>query len=154
MRIITAIILSFLSFCSPGFATAGQYDIVLSWPDIATAKADPLVQQYRDQVEDLWGADRIIVVQGWRPSQDTVDGEGNVVHAYLDRFSILVSLKNVPQALLNASTMQLILDRDKCAARQVGCVVSTSLTIPQLNDVRFEPIFFGMDPPWGAFSGP
>ena len=133
-----------------------QIDVVLKFDSIAAAKADPTVQQYRNAIEDLWGGDSVIPnLKVWRVSQDVAgtDGEGNptVTHTYLPGFFVLVSLPRVVNALRDHAAVQFVVDREKMNAREAGMVLRKTVSNAVLNDFRFEPVFAGMDPPWGAW---
>lgn len=134
-----------------------QIDVVLRFASLAAAKADPVVQQYRNQIEDLWAGDSVIPnVRVWRVSQDTygIDAEGNptVTHAYQSGWFALISLPRVVNALRDHAAVQFVVDRDKMNARQSGMVLRKTVNDATLNDFRFEPVFAGMNPPWGAWQ--
>lgn len=138
---------------------ADQIDVVLKFASLAAAKADPVVQQHRDAIADLFAGDRVIPnLKVWRASQDVAgaDAEGNptVTHNYLAGWYMLVSLESgrVPNALRDHAAVQVAINRDKASARQVGAIIRSTVGAVVLQDIRFEPVFSGSDPPWGAWQ--
>lgn len=133
-----------------------QIDVVLKFASIAAAKADPTVQQYRNQIEDLWAGDSVIPnVKVWRVSQDVagtdVEGNPTVTHTYQTGFFVLVSLPRIVNVLRDHAAVQFAVDREKMNTRDSGMVLRKTVSNAILNDFRFEPIFAGMEPPWGAW---
>ena len=134
-------------------ARADQFDYVLQFANLAALKADATAAAAgltSDQADFL--RDRAMQVQVWRNSQDTTDGQGNVTHTLLPGLFILISLdRNIP-ALTNHAAVQLVINRDKCNARQAGCIVRSTVSNPVLQDIRIAPVFMGSDFPWGGFN--
>ena len=139
-------------------ALAGQIDAVLKFadePTALTALANFVGKNEQNQATwDMTSTIRDVKV--WRASQDVsgTDGQGNatVTHTYLPGFFVLISLDNPPAALKNLAAVQVVLDRDKCGARQTGCVVKSNVTNTVLQDIRMSPIFAGSDIPFGGMQ--
>lgn len=134
-----------------------QIDVVLRFASLTVAKADPVVQKYRNQIEDLWADDSVIPnIKVWRVSQDVIgtdaEGKPTVTHTYVTGWLALISLPRVVTALHDHPAVQFVVDRDKMNARQPGMILRKTITDAALNDFRFEPVFAGMDPPWGAWQ--
>ena len=134
-----------------------QIDVVLKFASLSAAKADPVVQKYRDEIEDLWAGDSVIPnIKVWRVSQDIhgTDSEGNptVTHTYQSGWFVLVSLPRIVNALRDHAAVQFAVDREKMNAREAGMVLRKTVSDAVLNDFRFEPVFAGMNPPWGAWA--
>jgi len=100
-----------------------------------------------------WNYDNVIPgIQVWRPSQDTVDGNGNVTHTFLTGWYGVISLNHVDNTLLNHAKLQVAIDRDKANAGVAGMVLKNNLTPSTLiNDLMFSPVFDGANYPWGNF---
>jgi hypothetical protein len=64
----------------------------------------------------------------------------------------MISLDHVVPALLNHAAVQLVVDRDMMNARQPGAVLKSTVGNVVLQDLRFGPVFAGMNPPWGNFN--
>lgn len=125
-------------------------DVVLKFTSLAAAKADPVVQQHYDAIEDLFALDRVIPnVKVWRASQD-VGG----VHTYLSGWYALISLESgrIPNSLRDHEAVQVVIDRDKANARQPGAIIRSTVGAAVLQDIRFQPVFAGSDYPWGAWQ--
>jgi hypothetical protein len=136
-----------LLLISPAYA--GQIDYYLKFSDEATALAQ--LQLFINSTS--WPTDYCIPnIQIWRNSQDIVDGQGNVTHAYLTGFFVLCSFKQNINALTNLAPVQVVIDRDKAKARLVGGVIKSNLSNPILQDIRISPIFSGTDLPYGSFQ--
>lgn len=137
-----------------------QIDVMLKFASLAAAKADPVVQRYTaldDAQQSQFMPDLVIPdVKVWRASQDVAgtDAEGNsmVTHTYLTGYYVLVSLPQVVTALRDNPAVQVAVDRDKMNSRQTGMVLKSNVTTPVLQDLRFQPVYAGMNPPWGAWS--
>ena len=131
-----------------------QYDCILMWDDLAAARQDAIAAAHMlldDFDAQQFLADHVIAgVKVWRASHDTTDGDGNVVHSYIAKYFALVSVTRRITALENASALVLALDRDKMNARESGYVLKTAYSAALLQDIRFEPVFMGMDVPWGG----
>lgn len=140
-------------------ACADQIDVILRFASLAAAKADPVVQQHRDALADLFADDRVIPnLKVWRASQDTTgtDPEGNptVTHNYLAGWYMLVSLESgrIPNALRDHAAVQVAINRDKANNRQTGAVIRSTVGAAVLQDLRFEPVFAGSDLPFGSWQ--
>lgn len=118
-----AIIAAALLLCMIAPTKATQYDAVIGFSSITAAKADPDVQKHYDAIEDAFASDRVVQIKVWRPSQDTTDGDGNVVHNYLTGVFFLISLPRLVTSLRDNPAIRVVIDRDKCNARQSGCIV-------------------------------
>lgn len=137
-------------------------DHFLKWADVATAKADPVVQAYAPLIRDrsngtsarLWLAERVIFPQVWRASQDTTSvgskGETLVTHSYLAGFFVCIAWPTKINGLANAAAFQFAIDRDKANARQAGMIVASNLSAALMTDLRFQPVFAGADYPFGG----
>jgi hypothetical protein len=127
-----------------------QIDVMLKFATRAAALADPVVAQYLskdDQGQDQFQTNDVLPnMRLWRASQDI-----NGVHTYLTGYYILVSLPQTIPSLRDHSAIQVAADRDKMNARQAGMILRTAIPMGTLQDIRFEPVFAGMDPPWGAW---
>lgn len=136
-----------------------QIDAIFHFASVAAARADPIVQQYMSRGDDgqlqFRGDLTVANVRVWRPSADVAgtdsDGNPTVTHTYLTGFFVFVSADHVVPALRDHPALQVAVDRDKMNARQAGMVLKNNVTAPILQDMRFEPILAGMDPPWGAW---
>ncbi len=131
-------------------APATQIDVVLKFASLAAAKADPVIQQHRDTVEDLFAEDRVIPnMQVWRASQDV-----NGVHTPLSGWFLLISLESgrIPNALRDHASVQVVINRDKANARQAGAIIRSTVSQALLQDLRFQPVFAGSDYPWGNWQ--
>lgn len=135
-------------------------DVMLKFASRAAALADPVVQLYKNKDannQDQFAPDLILPnVRVWRASQDTpgtdADGNPTVTHNYLPGFYILVSLPRTEPSLRDHAAIQVAADRDKMNARQDGMVLRKSFSDTLMQDLRFEPVFAGMTPPWGAWK--
>ena len=126
-----------------------QVDAVLKFSSLAAAKADPVVQRYYDAVLDLFAESMLIPnVKVWRASQDV-----NGVHTFLSGWYALISIetKGLPDDVKNHAAIQVVIDRDKANARQVGAIIRSTVSAALLQDLRFQPVFAGSDYPWGAW---
>jgi hypothetical protein len=74
------------------------------------------------------------------------------VHHPLAGYFVMISLDHVVPALLNHAAVQLVVDRDMMNARQPGAVLKSTVGNVVLQDLRFSPVFAGMNPPWGNFN--
>lgn len=131
-------------------ALADQIDVVLKFASLAAAKADPVVQQHYDALQDLFASDRVIPnVKVWRASQDV-----GSTHNYLAGWYMLVSLESgrVPNALRDHAAVQVVINRDKANARQPGAIIRSTVGAAVLQDLRFEPVFAGSDYPWNNWQ--
>lgn len=150
----TAIIAALLFIASPAYAD--QFAAVIAFANVTAAKADPDVRQNYDAAQDLFADDRVLSVRAWRDSQDIagVDGDGNptVTHNYLPGVFFVISLPRLVPSLRDNASIRAVLNLDKCAARTAGCVVKANVSNAMLQDIRFSPIFAGMDIPWGALQ--
>ena len=129
-------------------------DYILRYADEATAKT-ALASRLKpdDQGVLQWPGDYCLPgVQMWRQSQDTIDGNGNTVHAYLTGFYILVSLPIVLPALRDLAAVQVVVDRDKAVARQAGAVIKSNVSNAILQDIRWSPVYAGSNNPWGTWQ--
>lgn len=129
-----------------------QIDVVLKFASLAAAKADPVVQQYRDVIDDLFNSDSVIPdVKVWRASQDV-----NGAHTFLSGYYLLVSLTSEQASkvsdLQNLTAVQFVVNRDKANARQAGAVIKANVSNAVLQDLRMQPVFAGSDYPWGAWQ--
>jgi hypothetical protein len=137
-----------------------QIDAMFKFASLAAAKADPVVQHYMalDDSQQAQFQLNIIIpgVQVWRASQDVVgtdtDGNPTVTHTFLPGYFIFVSADHIIPELRDHPALQVAVDRDKMNARQVGMVLKTNITNTLLQDLRFQPIYAGMNPPWGAWQ--
>lgn len=133
----------------------GQIDYFLKFSSRAAAKADAvaaLETVLDDQGTAQWLLSNVVEVTAWRASQDTTDGQGNVVHTPLSGFFVLISLNRVVPALRDHSAVQLVVDRDAMNARTPGFVLKSGVTNLILQDLRISPVFAGMNPPWGNMN--
>lgn len=128
-----------------------QIDVMLKFASLAVAKADLIVQRYMaldDAQQSQFAPDLVIPdVKVWRASQDV-----NGVHSYLSGYYILVSLPQVIPSLRDHPAVQVAVDRDKMNARQSGMILKSNVTNAVLQDLHFQPIYAGMEPPWGAWQ--
>ncbi len=127
-----------------------QIDVVLKFTSLAAAKADPVVQQHYDAIENLFAQDRVIPgLQVWRASQD-VGG----AHTFLPGWFLLISLESgrIPNALRDHDAVQCVINRDKANARQAGAIIRKTVSDAVMQDLRFQPVFAGSDYPWGAWA--
>lgn len=140
-------------------------DYILRFTDAATAKADAQMLASAlgadDQGVKQFRADHCLVFAAvWRNSQDTTttgtgpDGQQITVpvHHPMTGFFVLVSLQQIVPALRDHAAVQLVIDRDKLNARQAGMIIRSTVGAVVLQDIRFSPVFAGMDPPWGSLS--
>jgi hypothetical protein len=137
-----------------------QIDAMFKFASLAAAKADPVVQHYMslDDSQQAQFQLNIIIpgVQVWRASQDVIgtdaDGNPTVTHTLLPGYFIFVSADHVISELRDHPALQVAVDRDKMNARQVGMVLKSTITNSLLQDLRFQPIYAGMNPPWGSWQ--
>lgn len=119
-------------------------DYFLKFADEATALA--ALQQFTNRTD--WPLDYCIPgIQLWRVSQDVAG-----VHTFLPGFFVLVSLRNLVPALRDLAAVQVVIDRDKGNAGQVGAVVKSNVSNLILQDIRIAPVFAGINLPYGAFQ--
>lgn len=103
------------------------------------------------KMSDAWLEDHTLPnVKAWRPSQDTLDGQGRTVHHYLTGYYILVALKGRNPTLLGAAALAFALDRDACNAGQPFVVKNNIGAV--LQDIGVSPIFAGSNYPIGGYS--
>jgi hypothetical protein len=103
------------------------------------------------KLDDYWLEDHTLPdVKAWRPSQDTLDGQGRAVHHYLTGYYILVALRRRNQTLLNAAALAFALDRDACNAGNPFVVKNNIGAV--LQDIGVSPIFAGSNYPIGGYS--
>jgi hypothetical protein len=125
-------------------------DALVKFADLATAQADPVVQQHMDALHTLFRADYVLAdVKVWRASQDV----GNV-HTFLTGWFVLISLPSLTPAaiaLRDHAALQVCIDADKAKLRQAGMVLKSNVG-GILQDVRMGPIFAGRDYPFGALA--
>lgn len=133
-----------------------QFDAVLRFNTLAAAKADPDVQQHYNAILDFFAADRVARVDVWRASQDTVVPDGNggssIVHSFMSGVFLLISMPRLVTSLRDNAAIQLVLNRDKMNAREAGFVVRSTISAGILQDIRFGPVFAGMDVPWAGLN--
>jgi hypothetical protein len=129
-----------------------QFDAVLRFNTLAAAEADPDVQQHYDAVADVFAADRVARVDVWRASQDTVGNGGSIVHSFMSGVFLLISMPRLVTSLRDNAAIQLVLNRDKMNAREPGFVVRSTISAGILQDIRFGPVFAGMDVPWAGLN--
>jgi hypothetical protein len=136
-----------------------QIDVILKFTDLATALADPVVQQHLST--DAQGrltvpqADHVIPdIKVWRVSQDVAgsitgpDGQSipTVTHTYLPGYFALVSLPQIVPALRDHPAVQVVINRD------TNAVIRRGISPALLNDLRFDPVYAGCNYPWGAWQ--
>lgn len=144
----------------PTAALADQYDYVLKFADKTTAMADATAvsQTYLDgQGVRQWATSNVVELTVWRNSQDTnggndPDGNAIIVHHPLAGYFVLFSLPRVVPALVNHPAVQLVVDRDQMNAGTPGFVLASGVSNAILQDIRFSPVFAGMNPPWGSLN--
>jgi len=132
-----------------------QIDYILKFADKATAVADAVavLQTYTDaQSVKQFAQDHCLELTVWRNSQDTTDGSGNAVHHPLAGYFVLISMPGVIPAVLNHSAVQIVVDRDKMNAGQGGFLLANNIAGAILQDIRFSPVFTGMNVPWGGLN--
>lgn len=124
-------------------------DYFLKYADEATAKT-ALASRVRG---GEWPTEYCIAgVTIWRASQDTLAGNGGIVHTPLAGFFILVSLPNIIPALRDLAAVQVVIDRDLALARQAGAVIKSNVTNAILQDMVISPVFAGTDLPYGNMN--
>lgn len=134
-----------------------QIDVLLKFATVTAARGDPIIQRYMSPDQATFSPDLVIPnIHAWKASQDvpSIDADGTpiVTHTYLPDFYVLVSLPQAVPDLRDDTATTLAIDRDKMNARQSGMTIKTTLARPELQDIRFEPVFAGMDPPWGNWK--
>jgi hypothetical protein len=103
------------------------------------------------KLDDYWLEDHTLPdVKAWRPSQDTLDGEGRTVHHYLTGYYILVALRWRNPTLLGAAALAFALDREDCNAGRPFIVRNNIGAV--LQDIGVSPIFAGSKYPIGGYS--
>jgi hypothetical protein len=135
-------------------------DCFIKFASLAAALADAQVLAHTtldDQGARQFLADHAIgQVQVWRASQDVAgtdaDGNPTVTHALLPGRFFTISGESLPSALIADAAVQVCVDRDKAGRRQTGMVVKSNISLPLLQDLRFNPVFAGSDYPWGAWK--
>lgn len=141
-------------------AWAAQIDVVVKFADLATALADPVVQQHVStdaQGNPVFQGDHVIPdIKVWRVSQDVAgttpgpDGQTipTVTHTYLPGYFALISLPQIVPALRDHPAVQVVINRDTNTVIRRG----TGIGLALLNDMRFAPIYAGATYPWGAWQ--
>lgn len=127
-------------------------DSLLNFTSLAAAKADPVMQAHQDQLQNWIGSYVIPNVKSWRVSQDTPNAEGDgVVHAYRTGWSVMISLPQIAPGLFNHANLIVMIDRDKVVAHSSGMILKANVTNLVMQDTRWEPVFMGVEYPWGAW---
>lgn len=138
-----------------------DYDCIMMWDTKAAALADAVAILSNTSLDAQgardWLRDHVIPdLQVWRNSLDTTttDAQGNtiVVHSYIAKYFALISLTHRVAAIESDPALVLALDRDKMNARQAGFVLFSAYSNAILQDIRFQPVFLGMDVPWGGLQ--
>lgn len=127
-------------------------DYILNYPNQNAAKAGPIASKY-GYVEDkvfTWKADRVVEVKIWKPSEDTLDEDENVVHNYLSGVWLLVSSDADDTVADNSSSREFTLNR--IWGKNKACLKSKKAGAIDSNDFKFEPVFSGMDVPFGSLE--
>lgn len=123
-----------------------QFDAILKWTDLATAKADPVVQTWYRLADDVFDLSQVVLdAKVWRASQD-VGG----VHTFLPGYFVWISAPRLILALRNAAALQVVFDRDKINARQAGGVIFSNVSNAILQDLRISPVIMGCNFNWGS----
>ena len=119
-----------------------QIDYVLRFNTEKEAKAELVEAFGREATRDLL-SDRAWKINVWRSSQDTVTPgpEGDIVrHNFLAGYYFIVSFPRTIDRLVNHDNVVLVLNRNKCEAKSVGCVVRSTVSPAVLRDIRFSPV--------------
>lgn len=148
----------FLLISSPSYAD--QYAAIFRFNNWVSAKADTEIRkQMHTALNDIdldLLRDRAMEVNVWRHSQDVIgtDVEGNQtrIHNYFNGATFIISLPFLIRELRDHPALQVVLNLNKCEAKIVGCVVKSNISNVILQDLRFSPVFAGMNLPWGDFK--
>src|SRR5581483_5730486 len=115
-------------------------DSILKFPDEPTAMA----ALTGHVIAGAWMMDHVVPVTVTRISTGLP----------IAGFTVLIALTNDQAAKLaflrNHAAVQLVIDRDKAAARQAGAVIKSTVGGAILQDIVVSPAFAGSDYPWGG----
>lgn len=123
-------------------AYADQFDYVLGFADQATAAADAQASGHWNAGTAAWASDHAMPVVIKRISTGVP----------IVGFFVLISIDRVVPALRDHTALKIVIDRDRCIARQTGCVVRSTVGGVILQDMTINPVFMGSDLPWGGFN--
>lgn len=132
---------------------AGQFDYLTSYANETQRQNNAAISKHfalNDAAQSVPIASHVLPVRVWRPSQDTIDGESNVVHNYLPGVWYLVSVRTPDRQLDLSNATEFVFERTKCNAHAVGCLKQKNPNAPGQQDLRYEPVYMGTDMPWGA----
>jgi len=118
-------------------ARADQYDFVLQFNNATEMNNDSVVTQHSSDGLPLPDHTMLVAMTRISNGQD-VPGT-----------FILISEPIDLSALHGHAKLYLEIDRDKCIARQVGCIVQSHAGGGLLQDIQFSPVYMGADMPWG-----
>lgn len=156
MRIATAFALLAFAAVPAGAVRADQYDCIFKWTNVAAARADAAAQAHTaldDQGARQFLADHVIApIQVWRASQDTTDGQGNIVHNPLPGFFALISSDSRMPALEADPALQLCVNRDKMNRGERPYLLLSTFSAAILLDLRFAPVYMGANVPFGSLQ--
>jgi hypothetical protein len=131
-------------------------DALLNFTSLAAAKADPVLLAHMDQLQAWRGSYVLPDVKSWRVSQDVAgtdaDGNPKVTHVYRTGWTLMISLPQVVPALFNHAALIVMIDRDRVIANQTGQILKANVTTPVMQDTRWEPVFAGVEYPWGNWK--
>lgn len=126
-------------------------DYLFSFPDEATAQADPVVgQYYRTPSTDNAGGWRADVVLTPQVFDGTVDINGNLIA--LPQFFVWVALSQSDDALLSDTALVIAANRHMANMGMPDAVLRTTLTQDQLATFSISPVIAGAKAPFGASS--
>lgn len=122
-------------------------DYLFNYPNENAAEAGSVAIAHGATPENsfVWKADHVIEVMAWKPSEDTSDGNGGVIHNYLTGIWLLVSTISSDTVSNGSAHLQMAFDRSGTAR-----LLSQKGNAINIDDFRFEPIFAGSTYPWGA----
>lgn len=111
----------------------------------ADAKADQIVGAYC--IDDAWRGDVCFPGQiVWRPEDDTVTDEGDVVHHPLPYFYITITSASIDAELRDHPACMVVWDREANAP------IFSRLTAEEMAGYVLEPVPAGSDYPFGGVS--
>lgn len=95
-----------------------------------------------------WLSDHAMVVKAWRPSQDSTDQDGNVVHNYLPGIWVLIAVPKDDADVEASGNLQMSFNRAKCNAKASGCLKYRKAGGPPQQDIKYEPVYAGANVPF------
>lgn len=149
---IASLIILALSTLQTLSARGDDFGCIARWNSITDARQD--VAALAEMKDDDFNVkqfvqDHVILdLKVWRNSQDTTDQDGNPVHNYLPGYFAFISANRRIAAIENSSAVQVCINITKMNNNEGGFVVLSNYSNAILKDVRFEPVFMGMNLPW------